>query len=99
MAVLWNALPWIAAVLVCFKISAAAWIAMRLHDSRLLTDRTLVMGAACWDVSVLALWGLLVWLTPAVLFRSHLLALVAILEIPLARLWAAPLALAWNRHR
>jgi hypothetical protein len=99
MAVLWNALPWIAAVLVCFKISAAAWIAMRLHDSRLLSDRTLVIGAACWDVSVLALWGLLVWLTPAVLFRSYLLALVAILEIPLARLSAAPLALAWNRHR
>jgi hypothetical protein len=99
MAVLWNALPWIAAVLVCFKISAAAWIAMRLHDSRLLSDRTLVIGAACWDVSVLALWGLLVWLAPAVLFRSYLLALVAILEIPLARLSAAPLALAWNRHR
>jgi len=99
MAVLWNSLPWIAGVLVCFKISAAAWIAMRLHDSRLLSDRTLVIGAACWDVSVLALWGLLVWLTPAMLFRSYLLALVAILEIPLARLSAAPLALAWNRHR
>jgi hypothetical protein len=27
------------------------------------------------------------------------LALVAILAIPLARLSAAPLALAWNRHR
>jgi len=99
MGVLWNALPWIAAVLVCFKVSAAAWIAMRLRDGRLLSDRTLVFGAACWDVSVLALWGLLVWLTPSVLFRSYLLALVAILEVPLGRLSAAPLALAWNRHR
>ena len=99
MGVLWNALPWIAAVLVCFKVTAAAWIAIRLRDSRLLSDRTLVLGAVCWDVSVFALYGLLVWLTPALLFRRYLLALVAILVIPLARLSAAPLALAWNRHR
>lgn len=99
MGVLWNALPWIAAVLVCFKVSAAAWIAIRLRDSRLLSDRTLVLGAACWSASVLALYGLLVWLTPALLFRSYFLALVAMLGVPLARLSAAPLALAWNRHR
>jgi hypothetical protein len=99
MAALWNALPWICAVLVFFKLSAAAWIAMRLHDSRLLSDRTLVIGAACWDVIVFALYGLLAWIVPALLIRSYLLALVAILEIPLARLSAAPLALAWNRHR
>lgn len=99
MGVVWNALPWIATVLVCFKLSAAAWIAIRLRDSGVLSDRTLVLGAACWDVSVFALYGLLVWLTPAVLFRSYVLALVAILAVPLARLSAAPLALAWNRHR
>jgi hypothetical protein len=99
MAVLWNALPWIAAVLVCFKISAAAWIAMRLHDDRLLSDRTLVIGAACWDVAVFAFYGLLAWILPALLFRRYFLVLVATLAIPLARLSAAPLALAWNRHR
>jgi hypothetical protein len=98
-AVLWNALPWIAAGLVCFKISAAAWIATRLHDSRLLSDRMLVIGAACWDVAVFALYVLLVWLVPTMLIPRYLLALVAILAIPLARLSAAPLALAWNRHR
>jgi len=99
MAALWNAFPWILAVLVCFKISAAAWIAMRLHDSRLFSDRTLVIGAACWDVMVFALYGLLAWIFPALLFRRYFLALVAILAIPLARLSAAPLALTWNRHR
>lgn len=99
MAVLWNTFPWILAVLVCLKISAAAWIAMRLHDSRLLSDRALVIGVVCWDVAVFALYGLLVWLLPALLFRGYFLALVAILAIPLARLSAAPLALAWNRHR
>jgi len=99
MAVLWNTFPWIVAVLVCFKISAAAWIAMRLHESRLLSGRMLVIGAACWDVAVFALYGLLAWLLPALLFPRYVLALVAILAIPLARLSAAPLALAWNRHR
>jgi hypothetical protein len=99
MAALWNALPWIAALLVSFKLSAAVWIAMRLRDSRLLSDRMLVIGAASWDAAVFALYGLLVWLLPALLFRSYFLALVAIVEVPLARLSAAPLALAWNRHR
>jgi hypothetical protein len=99
MAALWEALPWIATVLVCFKLSAAVWIAMRLHDSRLLSDRTILIGAACWDIVVFALYGLLLWLVPALLFRGYLLALVAILAVPLARLSAAPLALAWNRHR
>lgn len=96
---LWNAIPWILAVMACVKVSAACWIAMRLHDHRLLSDRTLVIGALAWDVAVFALYGLLVWLLPALLFRSWFLALVAILAIPLARLSAAPLALAWNRHR
>ena len=56
-AALWDALPWILAVLVCFKMSAAAWIATRLHRSRLLSDRALVAGAASWLAVVLALYG------------------------------------------
>ncbi len=96
---LWAALPWVFAVLVCCKISAAAWIVRRLMDSRLLRDRTLVIGALCWTLAVLALYGLLVWLMPTMLFHTYLLALVAILAIPLARLSAAPLALSRNRHR
>jgi hypothetical protein len=99
MWVLWNVFHLIAAVLVCFKLSAAVLIAMRLRDSRLVSDRTILLGAACWEVAVFALYGLLVWLLPAILFRSYFLALVAILAVPLARLSAAPLALAWNRHR
>ena len=99
MAALWHRFPWILAVLVCVKLVAAAWIAMRLQATRLLSDRTLVLGAACWTVAVFALYGLLVWLTPELLFRRYFLALVAILAIPLARLSTAPLALAWNRHR
>src|SRR2546422_10311738 len=49
---LWNALPLILAGLVGLKMSAAAWIATRLDRRRLLGDRALVLGAACWFVAV-----------------------------------------------
>jgi hypothetical protein len=99
MAVLWTNLPEIAAGLACLKLSAAVWIAIRLHDLRLVRDRTLILGALAWDLAVFALFGLLAWIVPAMLMPRYVLALVAILEVPLARLSAAPLALTWNRHR
>jgi len=96
---LWSALPLIFTLLVCVKMSAAAWIATRLYRNRLLSDRALVAGAACWCVAVFALYGVLVWLLDTPHIPHYLLMLLAILAIPLARLAAAPLALAWNRHR
>jgi hypothetical protein len=98
-ATLWTAIPWILAVLAGLKLAAAAWVAVRLRGSRLLSDRVLVTGAACWCVAVLGLWGLLAWLFAAPFTPRYLLGLVAIVAVPLARLSAAPLALAHNRHR
>jgi len=95
----WNALPLILAGLVALKMSAAAWIATRLNRSRLLGDRALFVGAACWCVAVLALYAVLVWFVSTPFVAHYLLALIAILAVPLVRLAAAPLALAWNRHR
>ncbi len=94
-----NGIPLILAVLVCVKVSAAAWIAMRLHDGRLIGQRALVGGAAAWLASVLILYALLVWFVQTPHIARYFLLLIAILQIPLARLSAAPLALAWNRHR
>ena len=99
MAVLYTNIPLIAAVLVCLKLSAAVWIVARLHDKRLVSDRTLVMSALCWDAAVFAVYGLLVWIVPLALVPSYVLVLVAILEVPLARIAAAPPTLAWSRHR
>jgi len=99
LAALWNAWPWVLAMLVCLKLSAAAWVASRLHRSRLLSDRALVIGAASWLAVMLALYAVLVWLVSTPLIPRYLPALVAILAVPLARLSAAPLALAWSRHR
>jgi hypothetical protein len=86
-------------LLVCVKMSAAVWIATRLYRNRLLSDRVLVTGAACWCVAVFTLYGVLVWMLDTPHIPHYLLLLLAILAIPLARLSAAPLALAWNRHR
>lgn len=96
---LWNGLPWILAVLVAVKVSAASWVAWRLDRARLFSERALVAGAACWLVAVLALHAVLVWLTLGPLIPAYFLLLLAILAVPLARVSAAPLALAWNRHR
>jgi hypothetical protein len=96
---LWDAIPLILAILVGGKMSAASLVAIRLYRSKLLSDRALVTGAAVGLVAVLALYGLFVWLLSTPLFPRYVLALLAILPIPLARLSAAPLALAWNRHR
>jgi hypothetical protein len=98
-ATLWDALPWITSGLVCLKLTATAWIVIRLHRHRLVSDRALIAGAACWLLVVLLLFGLLAWLVPAGLAARSLLAFGAVLVIPLARPAAAPLALAWNRHR
>ena len=98
-AALWESWPWVLAVLVGFKMSAVAWVLPRLQRDRVLSDRRLVVLAASWSAVVMALYGLLVWLvcTPPLIPR-YLPALVAILSVPLARLSAAPLALAWSRH-
>jgi len=96
---LWSRLPLIFTLLVCAKMSAAVWIATRLYRNRLLSDRVLVTGAACWCVAVFALYGVLVWMLDTPHVPHYLLLLLAILAIPLARLSAAPLALALNRHR
>ncbi len=96
---LWEVAPAILAGLVCVKMAIAGWVATRLYHGRLLSDRVLVAGAAGWCVAVLALYGVLVWFAGSPFFPRYVLALVSILAIPLARLSAAPLALAWNRHR
>ena len=96
---LWDWIVRVLAVLVFLKMCAVIWIGTRLSGQQLVSDRTLVTGAACWCAAVFGLWGLLVWLADSALMPRYAFGLVAILAIPLARLAAAPLALAWNRHR
>lgn len=96
---LWEHLPLILAVLVAIKTCLAGWIATELYRTRLVADRTLLSCAAGWLTLVLALFALLIWMIDTAYIPRYILLLMAILAVPIARLSAAPLALAWNRHR
>jgi poly(3-hydroxybutyrate) depolymerase len=96
---LWNAVPWIPALPVFFKVGAAAWLATRLSRDRLLGDRTLVAGATAWLAVVLGVYGVLVWIVDTPHIGHFFLLLLAILAVPVARPSAVLLALASNRHR
>jgi hypothetical protein len=48
---------------------------------------------------VLTIYGILLWLFSTPYMPRFLLMLAAIVSVPLVRVSAAPLALAWNRHR
>ncbi len=95
---LWNAVPWIPAVLILFKMCAAAWLATRLHRDRLLGGRALVTGAAAWLAVVLALYGVFAWILDTPHIGHFFLVLLAILAVPLVRPSAVLLAVASNRH-
>ena len=97
--VVWSAMPLILAMLVCAKMLAAGYVAARLVRERPLSDRTLFTAAVIWTTLVLAMFGLLAWLGDTPHIPRYLIMLVAILFVPLARLSAAPLAIARNRHR
>ncbi len=96
---LWDGWPMFPVGLVALKMTAAIWVAARLFRSRLISDRTLLFGAAGWTLVVFALYGVLVWWVDTAFIPRHILAVFAILAVPLVRVSAAPLALAWNRHR
>jgi hypothetical protein len=97
---LWSAVPLILAVLVCAKMVAAGCVAARLvREAGPLNEQTLIAGAACWTAAVLVVYAVLAWLTDTPHIPRYLVMLVAILFVPLARLSAAPLAIARNRHR
>jgi len=98
-AVALNAIPWLMAAFVALKLVLAMRVMQRGAARGLFTRRQLISGAIAWDVCVLALYGVLTLILPAILFRRHFLLLVAMLVVPCVRLAAAPLAVAGNRHR
>jgi hypothetical protein len=98
-AAFWHVFPWFAAALACIKTVAALKVAIRLRARALVTERSLLLGAVWWNLVVLTLYALMAWLIPTLIIRHYMLALLAILIVPLTRLSAAPLALDWNRHR
>jgi hypothetical protein len=98
-ALVLSAIPWLMAVFVALKLVLAMRVMQRGAERGLFTRKQLIFGAIAWDACVLALYGLLAFILPEILFRRYFLLLVAMLVVPFVRLAAAPLAVAGNRHR
>lgn len=98
-AAAWAAIPWLMAAFVALKLLLAVWVMQRIAARGVLTRKQLIAGAIAWDACVLALYGVLAMILPAILFRGYFLLLVAMLAVPFVRLAAAPLAVMGNRHR
>jgi hypothetical protein len=92
-------LPWLLGGAVLFKLLAATWAGRAVTHRGLVEKRTLAWLLGLWLTVAVMLAALLCWLDPGQFLAAHTLVLGVILYLPLTRLLAAPLALAWNRHR
>jgi hypothetical protein len=90
-----SAIPWIVAVLLLLKISAAAGATFWLHKLDLIDPRASARCLAWWCAAVVATLLCLNLLVPL----NWLLTAWVVMLIPLARIAIAPLALHMNRHR
>ncbi len=91
--------PWILACLVTAKAWAAAGLWSRAQRRGLITRRILWACLIAWAAATACLMMLVCALCPQVVWLRDLLLLVALLMAPLARIGAAPAAIADNRSR
>ncbi len=92
------ALPYVLAVAVLLKLLLAGWFARRLWRRGLVGPGVLAIAAAVWVIAAVGVVAGLGWLaSDRASFATA--ALGVALVLPLNRFAAAPLALAWNRHR
>jgi hypothetical protein len=92
-------LPWLLGLLIACRLSLAGLAFRAGLRLRVLEPRTAVRWVTAWLCVGATLFGLLVYALPAEQLPVYNLALAVLLAMPMARLTAAPLALAWNRHR
>jgi hypothetical protein len=93
------ALPWLLSGLALLKLLAAGWVCRAISRRGLVATQTLVRLLGIWVLVTIGLVLILCWLVPRDYMSVPSIALGIVLFLPLARLAAAPLALAWNRHR
>jgi hypothetical protein len=92
-------LPWLIGLVIVCRLSLAG---LALHQGLrqgLFEPLTALRWLTAWVLLGSALFGLLAYVVPADLMPLHYLAYAVLLTLPMVRLTAAPLALAWNRHR
>jgi hypothetical protein len=98
-AALLRALPWVLGVAVTLKTGFAVWSVRSLIRSELVPARTVLTLLGIWLAVAAGLAVLIVRLAPVEYVAPASLAAGVVLSLPLVRLAATPLALAWDRHR
>jgi hypothetical protein len=92
-------LPWLLGPIVLIRFAASMWALRAVLDRGLLKPQTAAWWAAAWLVVASTLVVVLAWAVPTDRVPVYYLAFGVLFAMPMARLTAAPLALAWNRHR
>src|SRR5262249_18475604 len=90
------ALSWSCWSLVGVKLVVAGCVLWAVLRRGLLTGRAVAVILGAWCAGVACLAALADWFLPA---EVRPLGVAAVLLVPLVRPLAAPLAVAWNRHR
>jgi hypothetical protein len=96
---LWDHWPGLFGALVALKAAAGMWVATQLHRRQLITDQRLLLLTAIWLTAVAVLYVTSVWWADTPFLPRYAFAMIATLLVPFARVAAAPLALALNRHK
>jgi hypothetical protein len=91
--------PWFLGLLIACRLGVAGLALRAGLRLRVLAPRTAVRWVTAWVCVAMALFGLLAYVVPAERVPVYNLAFAVLFAMPMARLTAAPLALAWNRHR
>jgi len=94
-----TALPWLLGAAVALKAVLAVGVLRALYAWDLIDGSRLTAFALLWLGVAGGLFGLLLWLAPAHWVSWPYLGAAVVIVMPLVRPAAAPLALAWNRHR
>jgi hypothetical protein len=92
-------LPWLLALLIACRLLAASWVVRKAIRRRLLDEKTVLCWLVAWLLLAVALFGLLACVVPTEVVPLHYVAFAVVLSLPMTRLAASPLVLAWNRHR
>jgi hypothetical protein len=92
-------LPWLLGLLIACRLCVAGLALREGLRRRVLEPRTAVRWVTAWICIAATLVGLLVYAVPPERVPAYCLAFAVLFAMPMARLTAAPLALAWNRHR
>jgi hypothetical protein len=91
--------PWLLGLLIACRLSVAGLALRAGLRRRVLEPRTAARWVTAWVCVAATLFGLLAYAVPAERVPVYNLAFAVLFAMPMARLTAAPLALAWNRHR